>query len=80
MDMQSLFADASRTLFRVKTLFSIVSIDQDNVLGYGKLSRKWGELRERCDVLELQNSNTEKELDELRESDDALNFLHKKVN
>ncbi|CAI8613813.1 unnamed protein product [Vicia faba] len=59
---RNLFSYASRPLFRVGSLVSIVATGQDVVLGSGELSREQDKLREQCEVLERKNSNTEKEL------------------
>lgn len=62
MISQGLFADISRTLFRVGSLVSMEIVGQDNVLGSSKLSRKRDELEEKCKVLERKNSEVGNEL------------------
>ncbi|CAI8592260.1 unnamed protein product [Vicia faba] len=67
-EQDSFFADASCTLFRVKSFISIVVVGHDDVLGSHEHSREQDELRERCEALEQENHDTEKELDKLREN------------
>lgn len=64
-ERRGFFAYASCTLFRVRTLISIVVVDQDDVLGFSEISREQDDLGERCEVLEQQNYDAEKELSEL---------------
>lgn len=47
-----LFADASRTLFRIGSLISIIDVSQDDVLDSEQLSKERGELKERYEVVE----------------------------
>ncbi|CAI8594256.1 unnamed protein product [Vicia faba] len=52
-DRQSLFADASRTLFRAEFLVSMVDDNEYDALGCGDLSIKKDELKGKCETLEL---------------------------
>lgn len=51
-DRQKKFAYASRTLFRIESLISIVDVGQDDILCSIELSREQNEMRERSEVLE----------------------------
>lgn len=51
-ERQSLFADASHTLFRVRSLVSIVAAGYDGVLGSCELLKERNKMRGSCEVLE----------------------------
>lgn len=61
-DRHGIFANASRTLFRARSLISFVVMDQYNVLGSSVLLKEWDGLNERCETLEQDNSDANKEL------------------
>lgn len=46
----------------------------------GDLSREQDELKQKCEVLELENSETEKELVELRVKVKLVNYLQEDVD
>lgn len=71
-DKLVLFADASHTLFRVRSLIYIVVVVQDDVLGYGELLKEHDELKDMCKVLEQRNFDIKKKMVVLRENIDAL--------
>ncbi|CAI8594338.1 unnamed protein product [Vicia faba] len=49
MKKQNLFANASRTLFRIESLVFMVVVGQEDVLGSGDLCRERDELKEKLD-------------------------------
>lgn len=74
-DRRGLFAYASRNLFKIESLFSIVYVGPNDVPGSRDLSREPDELRENCEGLERENSDVVKELAELRENANVVNSL-----
>lgn len=67
VDGLGLFGDASRTLFRVESLVSMVAVGQDKVLGSRYLSKERDNLKEKYETFERENPAVENELAELRE-------------
>lgn len=80
IDRKSLFADVSLTLFRARSLVSILVVSQDNFLGSDDLSRERDKRKERCEALEWKNSYTYKELVELWENVVIVNSLQEEVD
>lgn len=74
-DKQGIFANASHTLFRVRSLISVVVVDQYNIMGSSVLLKEWDGLNERCETLEQDNSDANKELAKLRANTYALGSL-----
>lgn len=62
IDWQGLFVYTSHA----GSLVSMATIGQDDVIGYGDLSRERDELKDKCEALEHGNAEVEKELVELR--------------
>lgn len=72
---QSLFADASHTLFRDRSMVSMLYVVQNNVLGSDDLLKERDDLREKCVALEQDNTEAEKELVVLRVKFDSVKSL-----
>lgn len=60
--MQALFVDASRTLFKAKSIVYMVAASHNDILGYEDFSKERDKLKERCEVLLRENSEVGKEL------------------
>lgn len=74
-DRRDLFCKFLSHLFMSGSLISIISTNQDDVLGSSKLSREWYELKARYEVLEQQNYDAENGLVVLLENIYVLIYL-----
>lgn len=64
----------------VGSLISMVADGQDHVLGSSDLSRKRDELKEKCETLERDNSEAEKELPNLQTKVKFADSLREEVD
>lgn len=58
----------------------MVAVIEDDILGSGDLSREWDEMKEKCEALEWENSELDKEFIELWVKSDLSNSLQGEVD